>query len=237
MGSCWPTTALTTRELIAALATWVPFLAFATVGAVILARRPGNRIGWLCWAIGFAITVSFWGSKPVWAVLADQGRSAAWALLPQLGTIAWLGTLLGLLPFLVLLFPTGRLLSPRWRPVAWALGLVLGLYLIARLFTPGPIDPLCRQSPTTPSGSSRPRGCCSSSRPWPGSPSRFLILAVLASVVVRFRRARGEERQQLKWFTFVVAADARPDPRSWCGGGAGGPGAGGAGGLPSRASR
>jgi hypothetical protein len=42
--------ALSTRELIAALATWVPFLAFATVGAVILARRPGNRSGWLCWA-------------------------------------------------------------------------------------------------------------------------------------------------------------------------------------------
>src|SRR5215218_8112768 len=144
--------ALTTRELIAGLATWVPFLAFATVGAVILARRPGNRIGWLCWAIGFAITFSFWGSKPVWGVLANQGRSAAWAVLPLLGTMAWLGTLLGLLPFLVLLFPTGRLLSSRWRPVAWALGLVLGLYLIARLLTPGPIDLGLHGNPDNPLG-------------------------------------------------------------------------------------
>ena len=104
---------LTTRELLAAVATWVPFLAFATVGAVILARRPGNRIGWLCWAIGFGITVSIFGSKQMWPVLANQDRSTASALLPQLGIIAWLGTLLGLLPFLVLLFPTGRLLSPR----------------------------------------------------------------------------------------------------------------------------
>jgi hypothetical protein len=89
---------LTTRELTTAAATWVPFLAFATVGAVILARRPGNRVGWLCWAIGFGITVSILGSKQVWAVLADQGRSSAWAVLPQLGTIAWLGTLLGCCP-------------------------------------------------------------------------------------------------------------------------------------------
>jgi hypothetical protein len=195
---------LTTRELIAALATWVPFLAFATVGAVILARRPGNRIGWLCWAIGFAITVSIWGSKQVWAVLADQGRSYAWAVLPQLGTIAWLGTLLGLLPFLVLLFPTGRLLSPRWRPVAWTLGLVLGLYLIARLFAPGPVDPAF---PDNPLGIESAEGLLQRIQTMAGVVVPVLILAVLASVVVRFRRARGEERQQLKWFTFVVAAE------------------------------
>src|SRR4030095_2120511 len=46
------------RQWAGALLTWVPFLAFATVGALILARRPGNRIGWLCWAIGFAFTPS-----------------------------------------------------------------------------------------------------------------------------------------------------------------------------------
>src|SRR5215204_3023112 len=158
---------LTTRELTVAVALWVPFLAFATVGAVILARRPGNRIGWLCWAIGFAFTVSLWGSKQVWVVLADQGRSAAWALLPQLGIMAFLGTLLGLLPFLVLVFPTGQLLSRRWRPVAWTLGLVLGLYLTAGLLTPGPV-PL--GLPDNPLGVRRPRGCCGSSRPWPVSP-------------------------------------------------------------------
>jgi hypothetical protein len=198
---------LTTRELITALATWVPFLAFATVGAVILARRPGNRIGWLCWAIGFAITVSILGSKPVWAVLADQDRSAAWALLPQLGTMAWLGTLLGLLPFLVLLFPTGRLLSPRWRPVAWALGLVLGLYLAARLLTPGPIDLGLSVNPDNPLGVESAEGLVQLVQRLAGVVVPVLVLAVLASVVVRFRRSRGEERQQLKWFTFVVAAE------------------------------
>jgi len=199
--------ALSAHELIAGGATWVPFLAFATVGAVILARRPGNRIGWLCWAIGFAITLSFWGSKPVWAVLADQDRSSAWALLPQLGTMAWLGTLLGLLPFLVLLFPTGRLLSRRWRPVAWSLGLVLGLYLTARLLTPGPIDPGLAENPQNPLGLESAEGFLRLVQTLAGVAAPVLALAALASMVVRFRRARGEERQQLKWFAFVVAAD------------------------------
>jgi hypothetical protein len=199
--------ALSTRELIAALATWVPFLAFATVGAVILARRPGNRIGWLCWAIGFAITVSAVGSRQVWVVLADQDRSSAWALLPLLGTMAWLGTLLGLLPFLVLLFPTGRLLSSRWRPVAWTLGLVLGLYLTARLLTPGPIDLGLHGNPDNPLGIESAEGLLQLVQRLAGVVVPVLVLAVLVSVVVRFRRSRGEERQQLKWFTFVVAAE------------------------------
>jgi hypothetical protein len=201
--------ALSTREWIAGLTTWVPFLAFATVGAVIITRRAGNRIGWLCWAIGFTFIFSLLGSREVWAVLAaDQGRSSAWALLPLLGDIAWLGALLGLLPFLVLLFPTGRLLSRRWRPVAWALGLVVGFYLTALLLTPGPIVPGLAGNPQNPLGVESAEGLLQLVQTLTGVVAApVLILAVQASVVVRFRRARGEERQQLKWFTFIVAAE------------------------------
>jgi hypothetical protein len=200
--------ALSTHELASSLATWLPFLAFATVGAVILARRPGNRIGWLCWAIGFTLTVSGWGSRAVWEVLAvNQGQSSAWVLLTQAGTMAWLGTLLGLLPLLVLLFPTGRLLSRGWRPVAWALGLVLGLYLIARLLTPGPIDPGLVGNPHNPLGVESAEGFLRLVQTLAAFTVPPLALAALASLVLRFRRARGEERQQLKWFTFVVAAE------------------------------
>jgi hypothetical protein len=198
---------LSTRESIVGVALWVPFWAFATVGAVILARRPGNRIGWLCWAIGFTLTLSALGSKQVWVVLANQDRSSAWALLPQLGTMAWLGALMGLLPFLVLSFPTGRLLSRRWRPVAWALGLVLGLYLTALLLTPGQIPLGLRVNPDNPLGVEPAEGLLRLIQTLVELAVPVLILAVLASVVVRFRRARGEERQQLKWFTFVLAAD------------------------------
>jgi hypothetical protein len=197
----------TARQSAEDVVTMIPFLVFATVGAVIIARRPGNRIGWLCWAIGFTISVSFLGSRDVTAALvaANPGRSAAWALLLQLGTIAWLGTLLGLLPFLVLLFPTGQLLSPRWRPVAWTTEVMVGLYLAARLLTPGPVSP---GLPANPLGVEAIEGLLQLVQTIASVATPVLALTALASLVLRFRRAQGEERQQLKWFTFAVAADA-----------------------------
>jgi hypothetical protein len=195
--------ALSAREWIGSQATWLPFLAFATVGAMILARRPGNRIGWLCWAIGFAFTLSNLSSNQLWKVLTDdQSWSTAWALAAQLGTLAWLGTLLGLLPFLILLFPTGRLPSRRWRPVAWTLGLVVSLYLTARLLTPGPVSP-----PPNPLGLESAEGFLELVQTIAGITTPFLALAVVGSLVLRFRRSRGDERQQLKWLTYVVAVD------------------------------
>jgi hypothetical protein len=197
--------ALSAREWIGALATWLPFLAFATVAAMILARRPGNRIGWLCWAIGLTFTLSNLSSKQLWQVLtANQDWTATWGLAAQLGTVAWLATLLGLLPFLILLFPTGRLLSPRWRPVAWTLGLVVGLYLTARLLLPGPVRP---GLPANPLGVDSAEGFLDQVQAIAGVTTPVLALAVVGSLVLRFRRSRGDERQQLKWLTYVVAVD------------------------------
>jgi hypothetical protein len=196
--------ALSTRQRLGHVVTVAPFLVFATVGAVIIARRPGNRVGWLCWAISFSFSLSFFGGKDAWAVLAAQDRSSAWALLPQLGTVAWLGALLGLLPFLILLFPTGRLPSRRWRPVAWTTGIVVVLYLTARLLTPGPVS---RGLPANPLGVEPAEASLQLVQAIAGVAAPVLALAALASLVVRFRRARGDERQQLKWFTFVIAAD------------------------------
>jgi hypothetical protein len=63
------------------------------------------------------------------------------------------------------------------------------------------------ETPKIPFGVESAEGLLQLIQTLTGVAAPFLILAVLASVVVRFRRARGEERQQLKWFTFVVAAD------------------------------
>jgi hypothetical protein len=157
----------------------IPFIAFATVGALILSRRPSNVIGWLCWAIGLAVSLSDFGSaSAARSIGTDPDRLFAGLVLYQLGQVMFLLPLLGLLPLLVLLFPTGRLPSRRWWPLVWAFAAGLVLYAASVLFKPGPLDH--------------------------GLPIVFVVL-VLISLVLRFRRARGDERQQLKWFMFAAA--------------------------------
>ena len=99
---------------------WLPFMVFLTVGAVIAARRPKNMIGWLCCAIGAAASVSPFGSgDAAQSIAADPDRIPGAPVLHLLGQVLYLVPLLGLLPLLVLVCPTGRLPSRRWRPVLW----------------------------------------------------------------------------------------------------------------------
>jgi hypothetical protein len=108
--------------------------------------------------------------------------------------------------FTLLLFPTGRLLSPRWRPIAWLAGVDLAaITLLAAL------------QPTLAVGHegraiANPIGIGGLPHPERGLAGAVLIglftvaaVAGCASLAVRFRRARGEERQQLKWFTYAAA--------------------------------
>jgi hypothetical protein len=85
--------------------------------------------------------------------------------------------------------------------------LVLGLYMTARQLNPGPIDLGLRVNPNNPLVVESAEGLLRLVQSLVGLAVPVLILAVLASVVVRFRRAQGDERQQLKWFTFAVVAD------------------------------
>jgi hypothetical protein len=114
-------------------------VAFSTVGAVIASRRPHNRVGWLFLAagLGFAI-VGFTYEYAVYAVLTRPGLllgpEAAWVL-----NCVWPLTLAAL-AWVVLVFPDGRLLSPRWRPAAWVAGLGTALAAAGLALTPGPLD-------------------------------------------------------------------------------------------------
>src|SRR6266568_35044 len=101
--------------------------ACATVGALLVWKRPGNPLGWLLSAIGLAYAVAGFG-----VFLAHFPRTSTLA--------AWLGFLyflgFGLCVFVVLLFPTGQLPSRRWRPVAWAAGAGLAGWVLGNAFAP-----------------------------------------------------------------------------------------------------
>jgi hypothetical protein len=180
------------------------FAAFMVVGALIVARRPGHPIGWLFSAIGLlAATAPLAGEYALYAYVTRPGQwplaaAAAWywAVAAQL--------LFGLaLIFTPLLFPTGRLLSRRWRPIAWLAAASAAAALVQSAFSPTLELTDVRYAVPNPIGiAAMPHP----TRSTVGSVLNELFLVLMAaavlSLVVRFRRARGEERQQLKWFAY-----------------------------------
>jgi hypothetical protein len=178
------------------------FVPFGIVGAVIVSRQSRNVIGWLCSAIGLG--TSLFQSMEDYAFYALARDLPLGVALAVLGALPW-SILLGLIAiFLPLLFPTGRLVSPRWRPIAWAAAVATAAASVFFVLRPIRIF----EEPNFPAN---PLGINSAAATIELALSVALALiglfAVLAaaSVVVRFRRATGVERQQLKWFTYAAA--------------------------------
>src|SRR5215216_7635347 len=129
---------------------WAPLpalLAFAVVGALVAARQPRNSIGWLLLAVAVCMTVRLVGeSYAIYALITAPGSLpgglyGAWVLWSWFGVVAILAI------FLPLYFPTGRLLSPRWRPVVW-LGIGFLVFAVAgNALWPGPEPPLLGLAP------------------------------------------------------------------------------------------
>ena len=180
----------------------VVILAFATVGALVGSYRPGNAIGWLflsgalLWIVG-ELTLEY----GVYALITDPGALPAgvWA--------AWFGAWARgtgwflIVTFLLLLFPAGKLPSPRWRPVLWgAMGFVV-LYTLSSWLTP-------KTNEVRLTSVSHPLGLEYKSMgllyEFVNITFPLLIVACGMAVIVRFRRSRGDERQQLKWFAYAV---------------------------------
>ncbi|MEX2032855.1 MAG: hypothetical protein WEA81_08305, partial [Dehalococcoidia bacterium] len=188
------------------LGTLIVMTSFAIVGAVLAARRPGNGIGWIC--LGLAL---LGGSRHAAHTYATHGLITEPGSLPGAHLAAWwIGwtstpSVVILLMLLPLLFPTGRPPSPRWRPLLWLVLATMVVGTLSSAFSPGPIqgapefaNPLAVEIPVEIPASIG------------GSLfltfiGIFMAAAVLstASVVARYRHARGPERQQLKWFLFA----------------------------------
>jgi hypothetical protein len=177
-------------------------LTFPMVGAVVASRRPGNAVGWIFCAIGLCggaeiFTVEY----GIYALVTNPGSLPAGVISTWIGTWVWLPSVTLTITFLLLLFPHGRLLSPRWRPVAWLAAVtVAGTVLLA-------IVPWDLLNPGVPA--QNPVGVESLRYLGIAPPVPIFLIGIpttllsVASLVLRFKRSQSEERQQLKWFVYA----------------------------------
>ncbi len=192
-------------DLVGAIGLGAPALSFATAGAILESRLPANPIGGqlllggLSFALGSAATglgtyglVLHRGAVPgaIWFAWLSE-----WIWAPAIGSVI----------ALALIYPTGRLLSPRWRPVAAALVLVIASLAYGGAFgawTDGTVpDP----NPLLVTGGVA-YTIASVASVIIGPVAIAVAILAVASLVLRYRRAAGVERAQLKWFAAVGAA-------------------------------
>jgi hypothetical protein len=119
------------------LLLWVVFAVYLVVGCLIVARRPGNVIGWIFTTVGLLTMTA--GLAEAYARYANAHPGSLPGPLVAIWVLGWIWppTILLALVFPLLLFPTGRSLSPRWRPVTWlAVGLTAATAVLGRSARP-----------------------------------------------------------------------------------------------------
>ena len=173
-------------------------MAFGSVGALVSSRRPDNRLGWLLLVASVLAAVQ--GIVDQYPILAEASSPVLPLAEESRWVAAWIWVIPGVMEMtlLPLLFPDGRLISPRWRyAVVLALGAIavqVGLTIIASQ----PIGPV------RPSPSFGPYLAVFG--PVMAVGYAFLMAAIafaIASGAVRYRKARGDVRQQMKWVVFA----------------------------------
>lgn len=195
-----PTVASPTSGLIFVAAG----LVFCVVGALIARRQPGNTIGWLVLVVGTCFSVVLVTSTYVDWTVANQPESIeraawvnalfGWTWVPAVGLMA---------TFVVLLFPDGRLPGPGWRWLAWASGLVIAMISLLMIISPAAFSDTALQGVANPLAVALPI-------PVTGDDVFLVLLACIVAsavaAVMRYRRAGGLERHQLKWLAGASCA-------------------------------
>ena len=179
--------------------TLASLLTFSIVGAIIASRHPRNAIGWLFCGMGLVtgLNALAHGYARFWLAGGSGIRSLA-------ETAAWFGSwswiLLVFLPtsFMLLLFPDGRLPSPRWRPVAWCAALGVTGFVVGAATEVGPLEDFPQI--VNPYGIESPiLGVVANAAAIVSGVS--MVLSAV-SLIVRMRRAESEQRQQIKWLAY-----------------------------------
>jgi len=199
VGTALPSGSLDLNSILTGLTGLLATVSLATVGAILVTRLPGNPIGWLLLVGGAVLGLSFAATTP--GVTGLPG--GIWLL--WLGNLAWVPAIVLMGVLLPLLYPTGHLPSRRWRVVVVVAIVAVALAVIGIAFSPF--------SPGSgPAGVRNPlavSGALASALSLMGTAATLAVVVCFplaaASLVVRYRRASGVERAQLKWFAFVAA--------------------------------
>jgi len=174
------------------------------IGAVVASRQPRNPLGWILSAIPISLGLLILGSHVYWSLaLEHPDRSGAAELVAWLANWIWIPAIVPALTLFPLLFPSGRPLTPRWRRVGWVAVAAFPALFVGTAFAPGRFEDYPVQNPLGASGAlETPVQVI-------GGVGFALMFAATfasaASLVIRFRRSHGEERQQLKWVTAAAA--------------------------------
>src|SRR4051794_22355410 len=191
---------------LSTLSEGLAFAAYGIVGLVIALREPRNPIGWILvgvWA-GASVVFAFAGTYAQWAVLNHPAAPGA-VFFTWLENWAWVPIFTILLTYPLLLFPDGCLPSARWRWVAWAIGIITALWAMSFAF---------EQHDYTDGNGHPARNPYTSQRIAPVFDAAriavsFFVLAAIAvcvaALVVRYRRSRGVEREQIRWLIYAAA--------------------------------
>ena len=182
----------------------VMILGYMTIGALIASRAEHNAIGWLLMSIGAGFLLGGFTDEYLrYAIPRDiEGffvDLSGWLTNWVFAFVAFP------IPWILLLFPDGRLPTPRWRLVAWAIAILEGFLLFGLIVNPGPIDadfpgPL----PMNPTGIPALEGILDPLLTIGGFALLVLGFSTVVALILRYRRSVGEERQQMRWFVAAV---------------------------------
>jgi hypothetical protein len=181
-------------------------ITFSLVGIAVATSRPHNSLGWIFLAIGlFQAVFIFAEEYATYALITNPGALPFGPAMSVFSTTSWRPGWVLILTFVPLLFPSGRLLSPGWRPVAWlsAAALLYYPYGIITLWPYG--GRVLLEDPAQFEAAESPVSIVV-----------FVLLlmcsvAAIASLLLRFRRSAGVERQQMKWFAYAAIYTAIAD--------------------------
>jgi signal transduction histidine kinase len=178
-------------------------IVFGTTGLLIASRVSSNPIGWLLLAIGVGGGVQELAQQyAIYGVLYRPGSVPAADVAAWTTQWIWIPLTAIAIVFIPLLYPTGRLPSPRWRPIAVAAGVLIALDAAAFALAPGPLEEF--RAVVNPFGLLGATGLMEIAE-FGLLPYMLALVAAVTSLVIRYRRASRDERLQLKWLVLVGA--------------------------------